>query len=456
MQTTTEQTILTGFASARRGFGPPSTVGALAILAMFLISSAASGQRLAAPETRVFALESPSITFSADFPGARLNQCEREGPDRYRLVIRPENEPINNSAWYAFQVTAESARTIAARLVYEGGTHRYRPKISRDGRHWSPLASDAWKVEKGRQEAVLRLEVGPAPLWVAAQELLTSDAMNAWIDTMAGRPFITKSVLGQSVLGRPIYKLDVAEAPSARYVYIVGRQHPPEVTGSLALMAFVETLAADTELARRFRARYNVVVVPLMNPDGVDRGHWRHNANGVDLNRDWRDFRQPETRAVRDDLVRFADEGGPRLEVFLDFHSTHHDVFYTQPDDVKTVPEDFARQWLGALGERFPDYDLRRDGTHGSKLNTSKRWVYELLRVPAITYEIGDRTDRELIRTITRGSAEEMMRLLLRERDPEQAKMGRPLDGNGRRLFASAAGRKAPVTRGASVRILAR
>ncbi|NQT15668.1 MAG: succinylglutamate desuccinylase/aspartoacylase family protein, partial [Planctomycetes bacterium] len=199
------------------------------------------------------------------------------------------------------------------------------------------------------------------------------------------------------------------------YVFLIGRQHPPEVTGSLALMKFVETLFGQSDLARRFRERFNVIVVPLMNPDGVDAGHWRHNFGGVDLNRDWDRFDQPETRAVRDELLQFKADSGPRLFLFLDFHSTHRDVFYTQPDHLKTSPEGFTRKWLDAVQERFPDYKLRQVGSHGSVQKTSKRWGYEVLGVPSITYEIGDHTDRSLIDRITEGAAHEMMRLLLLE-----------------------------------------
>jgi len=42
----------------------------------------------------------------------------------------------------------------------------------------------------------------------------------------------------------------------------------------------------DSELAREFRRRFSIIMVPLLNPDGVVLGHWRHNVNGVDLNRD--------------------------------------------------------------------------------------------------------------------------------------------------------------------------
>ena len=37
----------------------------------------------------------------------------------------------------------------------------------------------------------------------------------------------------------------------------------------------------------------------MPNPDGVDSGYWRHNSNGVDLNRDWIEFTQPETKAIK-------------------------------------------------------------------------------------------------------------------------------------------------------------
>src|SRR5690606_36518233 len=108
------------------------------------------------------------------------------------------------------------------------------------------------------------------------------------------------------------------------------------------------------------------IVIPLMNPDGVKEGHWRHNMNGVDLNRDWKNFLQPETQAVRDRLVKLASEKGARVFLMLDFHSTQQDVFYTETDREKTFPENFTRHWLGALQERFPDHNVRRDASYSA------------------------------------------------------------------------------------------
>ena len=393
----------------------PRRVALLAgVLALLWMASPAWGQQLAVHAGRTFDFDTPGLSFRSDFPGARINDCIQVSQTEYRVRILPENTPINNSAWYAFQVTSQVPRTITVRLNYEGGSHRYHPKISHDGVRWTPLGPEAY-TRDGKRQATLHLEAGPEPLWVAAQELVTSKRLSAWADELDRLEFVHKSVLGRSVLGRPIHKLDITGAKDPGYVFIIGRQHPPEVTGSLALMRFVETVVADSDLARRFRARFNVIVVPLVNPDGVEAGHWRHNINGVDLNRDWVKCTQPETRALRDEILKFKSAAGPRLYLFLDFHSTHRDVFYTQPDRLETFPKDFTRKWLDAVQGQFPDYEVRRVGSHGPTLKTSKRWVYHELGVPSITYEFGDHTARPLLNRISEGAAEEMMRLLLIE-----------------------------------------
>ena len=53
------------------------------------------------------------------------------------------------------------------------------------------------------------------------------------------------------------------------------------------------------KVAKNLENRFNIITFPLLNPDGADMGNWRHNANGVDLNRDWVDFTQPETKMAK-------------------------------------------------------------------------------------------------------------------------------------------------------------
>lgn len=391
-----------------------SAILAASLPALFAPQAGADATADARPQTYAFA--SSGVRFDASFEGAALADCIQLGEDEYQAVIRAENQPINNSPWYAFRVTSDKPRTITVRLTYDGGSHRYPPKTSSDGVHWKRLPAPKWSQEKGT--ATLQLDVGPEPLWVAAQEMIGGERIDAWLDGLARLPFAERGLVGRSIGGRPIWKLELAADRPQGCVFILGRQHPPEVTGTIALMSFVETLAGPGETARAFRRRYEVVVVPLVNPDGVAAGHWRSNLGGVDLNRDWGPFRQPETQAVRDEILKYDGEGAPSLDLLLDFHSTQRDLFYVPRKDQPTRPPGFARRWLEALSRRMPDYTVRVIDSEGNK-PTSSRWGYETFGVPAITCEYGDNTDRQLIRRAASTAAEEMMRLMLVESKKE-------------------------------------
>jgi len=226
------------------------------------------------------------------------------------------------------------------------------------------------------------------------------------------QPYIIQTTIGKSIDGRDLEAIEINDGAPPNYVFIIGRQHPPEVTGSLGLLQFVETLTVDSRLAMAFRERFRVFIVPMMNPDGVEEGQWRHNFGGVDLNRDWVKFAQPETRAVRDAIEQRLKEEGAKAYLFLDFHSTGQDIFYTQPKDAKIFPPGFTDEWLSNLDERFPDYEPKRSGAHNLDSPTSKYWAFEKYGVAAITFEFGDNTDRIFLRQFSRAAAEEMMKLL--------------------------------------------
>lgn len=362
-------------------------------------------------EQGVWVFPEEQVRFDTRFPRARLTECEALGDGKFGLVVRPENLPVNNSPWFAFQVSCEVERKVTLRLRVQGGNLRYRPKVSVDGVTWVTLTEEAYQQDEAREECVLKLEVGPRALWVAAQELVSTQEMLDWAGALERLPFVQGTTFGRSVGGQRLCRLDIGDVEAERAVVIIGRQHPPETTGSLALMRFVEEIAGDSDLARSFRGQFHCVVMPLLNPDGVDAGNWRHNLGRVDLNRDWKDFAQPETRAVRDQIVALGK--AKKLRLMLDFHSTFKDVFYTQSDEAVSSPAGFTRLWLEALETRLPMYEAKREASPVPTPTTSTYWGHHTFGIPAITYEIGDNTDRALLKTVAATAAQEMMRLML-------------------------------------------
>lgn len=396
-------------------------VALLAFLGATPALTSAAQTKAAPPRTEVTpaprrAWEFPAdgVTFDSQFPAARASECTRLGTDIYSVVTQPENRPINGSPWFAFRVRATIPKTISIRIGCSGTRLRYIPKISVDGARWVALPTEAFTPGPATDEGTIRVDVGPEPLWVAAQEIISGEVLEGWSRTLERLPFATRTEIGRSVGGRPLYLLEINAVPAGvkpGFVAVVSRQHPPETTGSQALMRFIECVVADTPLAREFRTRFAVLLVPLVNPDGVEAGHWRHNLNGVDTNRDWDTFAQPETRAVRDALLAARARGTMMLH--LDFHSTFNDVFYTQTDEAPSNPAGFTKDWLDGIGRRVPEYEVKRTPNSTPTQATSHHWAHRTFGIPAITYELGDNTDRIVLQRVATAAADSMMELFL-------------------------------------------
>jgi len=365
--------------------------------------------------------DSSAAEIRASHPTARVNGCDVKSDTYFNLTIRPEKttdpqgKTINNSPWYGFRVDPKQSGSVKFTLSYENGTHRYRPKISYDGVNWTLLPNTETPKQRP-SEFSFDVELEGRPFYVSAQEIFTAKTHDAWTDKTTKNPFVTQSIIGKSRNGFPLRMLEVQTEPNVKkpYVVWVGRQHPPEVTGALALIPFSETVLNDSKLSKKFLEHFNVLIIPMMNPDGVEAGYWRFNDGGMDLNRDWGPFSQPETRAVRDALQRF-ESGQDKIAFFLDFHSTWRNLLYTQTDAEPTNPPLFTKAWVTAADKRLDDnvYTFTREPRAVSERPISKNYIYQKYGVPAITYEVGDATPRSAIDLSAKVFAEEMMKLLL-------------------------------------------
>ena len=367
---------------------------------------------------RVIGVDDQSIWISNEFAGARMNDFYQVNDTLYRVVITPENHPINESPWYAFKVWSDTSRTISLQLTYEHADHRYFPDISSNGSTWHPIDSTNYHPDTLDGTATLSLDLHQDPLWVSAQELVTYNDFRSWTDSLAQQSWVSIDTAGYSHDRRPIIKMHITETnPSQQrgVLIITGRQHPPEVTGGLASKVFINELTAKTKLATEFREHFEIWAYPLANPDGVQRGHWRHNAVGVDLNRDWQAFNQPETKAIRDNLLPLKQDSLRSVYYGIDFHSTNENIFYPINREISTFPDNFTYQWIDTLKARFPDYPIEVEPFDTSS-PIAKNWIYHTFGADAVTYEINDAADRDSMHTVTRTNARIIMRQLLEEK----------------------------------------
>ena len=354
------------------------------------------------------------FTIDARYDAGAFAKCQFKSEDRVELTIKPEDQNVVvEQPWFSFKVTAPSDDTIHILLKFPDAYSRYWPKISTDCVTWQRVADDAVSSSKNEKEMEVVVDVAPGGTWVSAQELITQSYYDTWLAELSVHEEITVATIGTSTEGRPIQLAKTANKPEV--ILLLCRQHPAEVPGALAMRDFIDVVLGESGLAREFRDRFTLLIVPLMNPDGVANGHWRHNAGGTDLNRDWGPFKQPETQAIAK-LMAGLDKLGLQPRLMLDFHATKFTdsiLFYTQTEEDVTNPARFASNWLTSVAERIPDYRFKHDPRPISEQPNTKGYFYVRYGIPSFTYEIGDEADREQLHVVTPVFAEEMMRVML-------------------------------------------
>jgi len=355
------------------------------------------------------------IYCSNEFDAARLNGAVLTDDTVITVLMTAENTPVNNSPWYAFKLWADTIKNIQLKITYsEGVSHRYWPKISNDKTSWEAVDSLNYQADTAKSPTFcfVGLKVSADTVWISSQEIITASETNRWAGKLAEKPFVSMMEIGKSFEGRPINLLQIGNPESKNLMMVLSRQHPPEITGWLAMKWFVETLCSENNVAEKFRNEFCVYVVPLVNPDGVENGHWRHNSGGIDLNRDWEDFNQPETRAIKHFMEQQVTKGG-KFYFAIDFHSTFEDIYYTIDPNQKGNMPGLVPDLINAVAKEIEAYEpnIRPNDLNEPKISSTSFFFYHF-GAEAVTYEIGDGTPRDLIKRKGELTALKLMELM--------------------------------------------
>jgi Zinc carboxypeptidase len=102
---------------------------------------------------------------------------------------------------------------------------------------------------------------------------------------------------GLSGEGRELLYATVGDGPDV--FWLQARIHGNELHSTEAVLQVLKFLASSGSAeATQIREQLTVIVIPMYNPDGATANIRQSTTpNRIDLNRDWEDFRQPESRA---------------------------------------------------------------------------------------------------------------------------------------------------------------
>lgn len=354
-----------------------------------------------------------TVKIDFNFSGSGNLSCEVIKSDYIKIFINPElDDSINPSPWFAFR-KSEHSKSIKLALDYKNYHHRYHPKISIDKKSWNKI--DEANISKKENGKIVVIDFLPSSQknYVASQELITNFWYNKWYNELENSGRVRREVIGFSVLKNPIPMFFVEKNINNPYILILGRQHPPEVTGAFAMRGFINQLLNKNSLSDSFLKNYNILFVPLMNPDGVMNGYWRYNENKKDLNRDWGIFIQPETDAVNKKLTELKNK---KLALFIDFHSTFKNLFFISDIAEESPMKNFLEDWL--LGSRKSlseaNYKYEIINSLNKDNGVSKNYIYNKYKIPSVTYEVSDNEDRDVIQQSSSILAINLMELLLK------------------------------------------
>ncbi len=137
-----------------------------------------------------------------------------------------------------------------------------------------------------RVDGLDRRRFGPETYWSVLDPILD------------GTGALSSETVGESAEGRPLRMVSFGEGEVT--VLAWSQMHGDESTATMALADILSFLARQPEhaLARELSRRLRLRLVPMLNPDGAARFR-RHNAAGIDVNRDARRLATPEGRALK-------------------------------------------------------------------------------------------------------------------------------------------------------------
>ena len=231
--------------------------------------------------------------------------------------------------------------------------------------------------------------------WGYGYDDLISD-LSEWSQS----PFVIIDSIGTSVQGRGIWELIISDQHSSltyKRVYIHARTHPGEEESFWVADEIINFLIADTPEAALIRANTIFHIVPMHNPDGVELGYARENANGLDIESGWDDEElQPEVSALQNRFIELSFAIPNPIQVALNMHSAYackRYFVYHHENGTSSYFADLEKEFISGIQLYYPggfenwNYYVSWSGSTPDQYPESWWWFNYAENVMALTYE---------------------------------------------------------------------
>ena len=184
--------------------------------------------------------------------------------------------------------------------------------------------------------------------------------------------------------------------PGRKRVTVHARTHPNEVQAFWVTDAMINILLGDSPFSRALRQQCVFNILPMYNPDGVELGYPRENANMVDIESNWnKNPMEVEVQALQKLYKSFMDSGMP-TQVALNMHSsvscTRYFVYHHQ-NGTSGLYTQYEQQFISGVrsywleGIEPWDYFVSWGSGTPTQYPESWFWLNYQEQVMALTYE---------------------------------------------------------------------
>jgi len=272
------------------------------------------------------------VRIDANYPGGNIVLERIDGSD-----VHLRQDLRDTQGWWFywnFRVRGGAGRTLRFRFAGRDPIGTRGPAVSTDGgRTWAWLGRKA--VEAGRKGVSFRYtfaEDARAVRFCFAVPYQEAD-LRRFLKRRAAGGHLAVRELCKTRAGRPVERLHVGriDGEPAHRVLLTCRHHACETMASYALEGALAAVLADTDDGRWLRENVEVLAVPFMDKDGVQRGDQGKNRKPRDHNRDY--LRKSIYRSVKALRQFVPGWSAGRLKVALDLHcpwirGRHNEVIY--------------------------------------------------------------------------------------------------------------------------------
>ena len=226
------------------------------------------------------------------------------------------------------------------------------------------------------------------------------DSLLVDLERWGASSFVTVDSLGASVQNRALWELTIADNPqssSNHRIYIHARTHPGEEESFWVTNEIINFLISDTPLAAFIRSNCIFHIIPMYNPDGVELGYDRENANGVDIESGWDDVPlELEVAVLKNRFIELTLLVNNPIEMALNMHSSYSCKRYFVYHDTAGTSESYTileQQFINGVQSYFlggfEDWDYFVSWTSGTpdQYPESWWWMNHGENVMALTYE---------------------------------------------------------------------